>query len=306
MTATLGEVRPRGWWYGVGGGLIGLGVAAAIVVFVLAFQRPLEEFRELSDQIDAMERFPVPGEAVVTLDQPGEYVVYAEGDGIAPIGRVGATSVTVESTTPDSRPLILRSVGIDETYDFGGHAGRSALEFTVDKPGDYRVTVGQVPASVTGVAVGPPVDLFAAIGSIFVVIFVPFAVGGVFVLAGVIVLVVTGVRRTSSTRRVRTAANPPAAWGGAPAPGFPTAAPAPGFPTAAPGYGYPPGAAPGWGASTGWGSPPAPVAPAPWPPVSNDPSPSGPDSTPGAPSAAAPPSVGAPPPSDRPSPPEGG
>ena len=47
---------------------------------------------------------------------------------------VGAASVTVESTAPDSRPLILRSVGIDETYDVGGHAGRAALEFTVDVP----------------------------------------------------------------------------------------------------------------------------------------------------------------------------
>lgn len=297
MTATLDEVRPRAWWYGVGGGLIGLGVVATIVVFLVAFQRPLEEFRELSDQIDAMDRFTVPGEAVVTFDQPGEYVVYAEGDGLAPIGRVGAASVTVESTTPDSRPLILRSVGIDETYDFGGHAGRAALEFTVDEPGDYRVTVGQVPASVTGVAVGPPIDLFAAIGSIFVVIFVPFAVGGVFVLAGVIVLVVTGVRRTSSTRRVRMAANPPAAWGGGPAPGYPSAAP---------GYGYPPGVAPGWGAPTGWGPPPAPVAPAPWSPVPPDPSGSGPGMAPGAPSAAAPPPAGASPPTDRPSPPEGG
>ena len=169
MIAAPDEVRPRAWWYGVGGGLIGLGVVATVVVFVVAFRRPLEEFRELSDQIDAMDRFAVPGEAVVTLDQPGEYVVYAEGGGLAPIGRVGSGSVTVESTTPDSRPLVLRSVGIDETYDVGGHAGRAAVEFTVDEAGDYRVTVGQVPASVTGVAVGPPLDLFGAIGSIFVV-----------------------------------------------------------------------------------------------------------------------------------------
>ena len=204
MTAPVEELRPGKAGYWVGGVLVGLGLLVGAVLFGFALSHSIGEFRELGDDIDAMDRFTVPGEAVVTLDEPGEYVVYAEGP-VTPIGRVGAAAVTVESTEGDSTPLVLRSVGIDETYNVGDHAGRAALRFTVDEPGDYRVTVGTVPASVTEVAIGPGIDVFGPVGSVFVVIFVPAGVGGSLAIAGAVVLIVTGVRRSGARRRARMA-----------------------------------------------------------------------------------------------------
>ena len=243
--AAAEELRPGRTGYWVGGVLLGVGILLGAVLFGIALAHSIGEFRELGDDIDAMQRFAVPGEDVVTLDEPGEYLVYAEGP-LPPIGSVGAAAVTVESTEGDSTPLVLRSVAFDETYDIGDHAGTAALRFTVDEPGDYRVTVGQVPASVTGVAVGPRIDIFGPVGSVFVVIFVPAGVGGVFVIAGAALLIVTGVRRSGARRRARMAAAPAApAWGAVP-PGYPP--PGPG------GYGAPAGVPP-YGPGPGYGAP---------------------------------------------------
>ena len=249
MTAPADEIRPGRTGYWVGGALVGVGIVLGAVLFGVALAHSIGEFRELGDDIDAMQRFSVPGEDVVTLDETGEYVLYAEGP-VPPVGSVGAAAVTVESTEGDSTPLVLRSVGIDETYDIGDHAGTAALRFTVDEAGDYRVTVGQVPASVTGVAIGPRIDIFGPVGSVFVVIFVPAGVGGVFVIAGAVLLTVTGVRRSGARRRARMAAAPVAPpWGPVP-PGAPP--PAGGVPP----YGPPPGYGPAGSALQGAALPP--------------------------------------------------
>ena len=272
MSAAADDLRPGRTGYWLGGALVGLGVVLGAVLFGFALSHSISEFRELGDDIDAMERFAVPGEEVVTLDEPGEYVVYAEGP-VTPTGSVGAAAVTVESTEGDSTPLVLRSVGIDETYEISGHAGRAALRFTVDEPGDYRVTVGQVPASVTGVAIGPRIDVFGPVGSVFVVIFVPAGVGGLFVIAGATLLIVTGVRRSGARRRARVAAGPPVpavpAWE-ARAPGY---GPPPGY--GSPGQPLPPGLPPSAYPPPGWmpvgqvaPPPPAPPPPPTWPPGS--------------------------------------
>lgn len=250
MTAPAEELRPGKAGYWVGGVLVGLGVLVGTVLFAVALSHSIGEFRELGDDIDAMDRFAVPGEAVVTLDEAGEYVVYVEGP-VTPVGRVGASAVTIESTEGDSTPLVLRSVGIDETYDIGDHAGRAALRFTVDEPGDYRVTVGPVPASVTAVAIGPRIDVFGPVGSVFVVVFVPAGVGGILGLGGAVLLIVTGVRRSGARRRARLAATPTVSWPAGPSSGA-------GMP---PGYGGPPGFGP-----TGYGGPPGPSLPPGLPP----------------------------------------
>jgi len=249
-----GEIRPKSFWYGIGGGLIGLGVIAAAVVFAVAFREPFRRFQDLNDQIDAMERVSVPGEGRVNLAAPGDYFLYEEGASgdTAPFGNLSESAVTVESVEPDSTPLALRDVLFDESYDFGGPAGRSAFAFTVDEPGEYLVTVTDAPPDVSTVAVGPRLDLLGSIGSVFVAIFVPIGVGGVFVVAGGIVLIVTAVRRSGSARRLRMGASPTSgAW--APTSGT--------WPPQGAG-GYPPPSQP----PTGWPPPPTPPPPAPPPP----------------------------------------
>lgn len=262
MTDPASDLRPGRAGYWVGGLLLGAGIVLGAVLFGFALTQSIDEFRELGDDIDAMARFAVPGEDVVALDEPGEYLVYAEGP-VIPVGRVGAAAVTVESVEPDSTPLVLRSVAFDETYDISGHAGRAALRFTVEEPGDYRVSVGTVPASVTGVAIGPRIDIFGPVGSVFVVVFVPAGVGGLFVVAGAAVLIVTGVRRSGARRRARLAAAPVApGWesmpAGYPPPPGPAGYPPPPSPA---GYGAPPGGAPPYGPGPGYGAPGASLPP---------------------------------------------
>lgn len=208
------ELRPKSFWYGIGGGLIGLGFIAGMVVFAVAFREPFQQFQDLTDQIDAMQRVSVPGEGRVNLDSPGEFFLYVERSGsTAPLGTLSESAVTVESVEPDSTPLVLRTVSFNESYNFGGPAGRSAFAFTVDDPGEYLITVTDAPPDVSNVAVGPRLDLLGAIGSVFVAIFVPIGVGGLFVLVGGIVLIVTAVRRSGSAKRQRMASGPPpGAW----------------------------------------------------------------------------------------------
>ena len=184
-----------------------------------------------------------------------------------------------------STPIPVRRVSASETYDLSGHAGRAALEFTVDEPGDYRIAVEEAPSSVTNVAVGPHLDLIGPIGSIFVAVFVPAGVGGVLVIAGAVVLIVTGVRRSAAQRQARVAAAPPvSAWGPVPAgssyvhapPGY--AAPGP-LPPGLPLSAYPPPAYPPYPPAyppSRWSAPgPGPVAPVPppGPAPSDEPSP---------------------------------
>lgn len=272
MTDAAGALRPGRAGYWVGGLLLGAGIVLGAVLFGFALAHSIGEFQELGDDIDAMVRFAVPGEDVVALDEPGEYLVYAEGP-VIPVGRVGAAAVTIESVEPDSTPLVLRSVTFDETYDISGHSGRAALRFTVEDPGDYRVSVGPVPASVTTVAVGPRIDILGPVGSVFVVVFVPVGVGGLLVIAGAALLIVTGVRRSAARRRARLAAAPAApAWGFVP-PAYPP-------PPGPAGYSAPPvGAAPDGpgpgdgapGASLPPGLPPSAYPPPGWPPTGRPP-----------------------------------
>lgn len=146
------------------------------------------------------------------------------------------------------------------TYDFGGNrVGRAQYTFEIEEAGDYQVAVEDL-GSATTAAFGPSVagDLVAiGVGAT--------VIGGVGVIAGIVVLVVTSSRRRKWRRRNWLDAagpspstwNQPAqqGWGPPPAPG--TWNPPPAGPTA-----YPP-------PTTGTGYPPPPSAgsPPPTPPI---------------------------------------
>lgn len=238
--ASGSEVRPRSIWYWAGAAVMVFGVVAAIVVFVFAFQGPVEEIRELDRKIDAMQRFPVPGDGRVRLDGTGEFVIYAEGFGTAAeLGTFDPSSVTVEPTQGEPTEVVVEDVFVDETYDFGGPAGRASVEFTVDEPGVYLITIDSAPSGVNTAAVGRRLDLIGTFTSIGVAILVPLGVGLLFLTLGGVIMIVTGVRRSSSSKRLRMASAPP---GG--------------------GFGPPPGAAwPPPGTPGGWGAPPPPPPP---------------------------------------------
>lgn len=166
----------KGYW--IGGGLIILGGALAVLWLVISFVR-------LDDQIDEFERVPVPGEQTVRLE-PRKYIVYFEG--------FAAGELTIADADSGDDVAIQPYDGSLE-YSFGERDGSAQGTVTPQRAGDYVVTTGSEEAgSGAAVALGESIAtplLRMVIGTI--------AIGGLLVFAGVIMLVVTAIRRSRAT-----------------------------------------------------------------------------------------------------------
>jgi hypothetical protein len=225
-----------GYWLGgllIAGGIIG-GIAWGWI-----------SFSSFLDAIDDFERVPVGEVSTIELDE-GDYVVYAERGGsgeplslflndvrMRPAGQEGADEIEFETYVSEF------------SYDFGNHTGRAQLTFEIDEAGGYDVRVGGGSGTTaTTAAFGPSVanDLVSAIVGGFVI-------AGIGIVLGIILLIVTGVRRRKFRQRGWLDAwNGPGGAGGAPQPGI---------------WNPPPPAGPGaWS-----GNPPPPAGYPPPPPV---------------------------------------
>ena len=222
------ETGPGKLGYVIGTLLIVLGIAGGIALGVV-------NGVDFFDSIDDFERAPV-GE-VGTLDlEAGEMVVYGEkgnGDGIT--ATLGETRIRPAGERGDE--LTLDDYEAEFTYDNGTRSGRA--EFTVEIPddGEYQIATQGVPGGATTVAVGPSVA-----GKLVSAIVGALVIGGIGVIAGVILLIVTGIRRRKFRRRgwldgYQQGGGQPGAWN----------------PPPATGYGTPPPSAPG-----AWSPPPPP------------------------------------------------
>jgi hypothetical protein len=246
------EVRPSVWWFVVAGGLALAGIVGAAVLWVTGVTG-------LSDTIDGFTRVDVPGSGEVTIDEPGGYSIYHEYGDAANGGFPGP--VVVHVSDPSGNEVVLRPYSGTVTYDMGGHEGVGIYTFRAERSGTYEVTTDGAPESTIAVGRGIGRRLVRSIVGGFVV-------GGIGVVAGIVLAAVTGVRRGRS-RRLLTAARlgPPGGWGGPPgAPGA-WGGPPPGAPG---GWGGPPGAPGAWGgpppgAPGGWGAPPGAGWQQPWP-----------------------------------------
>jgi len=175
------------------------------------------------------------------------------------------------------------------TYDINGNHGEALYEFRAPTAGAYTIeasTVGE-PGLRSGdrVAIGRPLFDGSQIGGILG----SLALGAISFLVGLVVLIVTIVRRSRVKRRPAMTYGGPSPYGGAPYGG-----PQPG---AAPGYPQVPGA---WSApqAPGWGAPPAGPQPPPggWPPPTAPPAPPASQPSPWGTPAPTPPSAVPPPP----------
>jgi hypothetical protein len=123
-----------------------------------------------------------PGTDTVQIDSTGDYVIYTEDPYF--FG-------SVQIIDPDGGPVPTSPYRSDLNYDFDGRSGRAAATFDADATGDYTVTTD------TDVAIGPSIA-----GDLIRTILVPFLIGGVSFLVGLIVIIVTAVRRSRSKKRV--------------------------------------------------------------------------------------------------------
>ncbi len=261
--------RPSAAGYWIGALILAAGGIGGMVWMVIAI---LGVF----GAVENYPRVPVPGESTMSL-KAGTYKVFVEypGAGIdfgIPVG-VGAVDVT----GPQNQNVPVTSPNFRETYSWNGREGRSIGEFVAATSGSYHVSVAQ---SATGssrfvqVTVGKGIDLSIA-GQILGAV----GVGAVGVLIGLILIIVTAVRRS----RWKKQSGPPPFAGYGSAPGYPSTPYGgqggygpPGY--GPPGYGPPGYGAPGYGAP-GYGAPQPPPQPS-WgtPPVPGPP-PAGPTST---------------------------
>lgn len=232
--------RPSGIGYWLGGLLIAGGIIGGIawgVINGIGF----------NDAIDDFERVPVGQVGTIDLEE-GDYVVYAERGGGEPLANY-LNGVRMRPAGAEGRgeEIQFSDYTSEFTYDLGGRTGRAQLTFEIEDAGEYQVRADDGPGTTaTTAAFGPSVagDLVSAIVGAFVI-----AIGGIVI--GIILIVVTGIRRRKWRQRSwRSGAggmaygNQPGMWnpGAANAPQGAWGAPAPpGYtPPPPPGGGYPP------------------------------------------------------------------
>jgi len=134
-------------------------------------------------------RVPAPGSQEVRLEQR-KYIVYFEGPG-AGEDYIPPIEVTVRDAR-NEQPLGLAGYNSSLTYSIGGHSGIAQATVTPPRAGRYVVSAAttQEPSAGLEVALGESIG-----GRIVRAILGAFAVGGLLLVAGIILIVMTAVKR---------------------------------------------------------------------------------------------------------------
>ena len=176
-------IRPARLWYWVAGAA----VVAAVIWLALGL---FLGFRSLSRQVEGFQRVPIPGQAAVSLAEPGGYTVYFEGLG-ASDEQVPIPPYRLLLTTGTGEEVPVRPEGGSATYGFGGHSGRAVATFSIEEPGRFLLqTEGESQGGEANLAVGRSVG-----PAILRTVTQPIVGALVLSLAGAVVGVVVAVRR---------------------------------------------------------------------------------------------------------------
>ena len=168
-----------GYW--IGGVLTVASVLGAVLWGVLSFL-------SIGDRVDGFARAPAPGSAEVRLDAR-KYVLYVEGPGV---GEDFSPPVRFEVVGPDGvGRLPIAGYGGSLTYSMSGHSGRAAGTVTPSRAGTYVLrTAASDRGAGYGVALGESIG-----GRIVRTILGAFAIAGLGMVAGIGLIVTTGLRR---------------------------------------------------------------------------------------------------------------
>ena len=182
LSSTIAAVTTKaGYW--IGGGLMVVAVLGAILWAYSAS-------RNVIDVVDDFKHVPVPGRSAVDLEAR-KYVIYVEGpnaDEVVPPVDISVTDARTE------RRVALRDYGGELTYSFET-SGSAFATITPPRPGRYDV---RVRTDTVGEGNGFQLAIGESIGAKIVGGLVgALAIGGIFGIGGVALLVVTGVRRSN-------------------------------------------------------------------------------------------------------------
>lgn len=254
-------------------GLIGIWIGIALIVIgtVAGVVLVVRGASTLLDNVEDLQRVPISG-GTIEINEPDEQSVYLERQsftnetGFSTGTGTFAPVVTVLVSDPSGMDVFVEPRSSSETYSWNGREGVLVASFDATEVGTYTVQIVRADdlGAYDTIAVGRALDfggLAGILGGVFG--------GGLIVVIGIVVIIISAVRRGKAKRRALAARygqgpGPGAAWGG----GTP----------AGPGWAPPPVPAPG-----GYGAP-SPVWTPPPPP-----GPSGGSWTPPAPPTAAPP-----------------
>jgi hypothetical protein len=172
-----------GYW--IGGALLVAGVLGALLWFVTSLM-------SLGDEVDNFQRVPVPGKTTMKLEAH-KYVVYYEGltaDEVVPPVEIAITDAKTGT------PLAITPYGGSLTYSVSNHEGSALGTVTPAHAGVYAVrTDSNVRASGANMALGRSLTwpiLRGILGT--------FVIGGLLAGSGVVLLIVTAVRRSRARR----------------------------------------------------------------------------------------------------------
>ena len=191
-------IRPTLGWYWVAGAL-------AIAAFAWLALSLLLGLRATSEQVEQLQRIPIPGQAEVGFAEPGGYTLYYEGVGASDDqATIPPFSVSLAPVGGDQE-VTIRDYGGSTTHDFAGHSGRALGTFQIQEPGRYLLqTEGEPPTGEANVAVGPSVG-----PAIFRTVILTIAGTFGLLLAAAVLAVVVALLRNRARRLLPAPAAPP-------------------------------------------------------------------------------------------------
>jgi hypothetical protein len=196
-------VRPSRLWYWAAGSLAA-GAAACIALAAAGFVA-------VDHLVGDFQRVPVPGQAEISLAQPGGYIVYIErpghccsvnitmgnGDGGQRLPFPSWSMRVLLQPADGGTPVTVSTWrGAREIYNLAGHNGQRAMSFTVSTAGRYILRTADVrPAAIMDLAVGRDIGRGTLVPLILLL-------AGVLALgpAGIATGVITFVRRRAARR----------------------------------------------------------------------------------------------------------
>ncbi|MEZ5181897.1 MAG: hypothetical protein R2702_08500 [Acidimicrobiales bacterium] len=180
-----------GIWIGIVLIVVGIGLGAVLVV---------GGAKRIVGGVSDLHRVPIETGGTVQIDEAGEVSVYAErltldrSSGFTTGGTAGLPPVALSVYGPDGDPVPVVVPTVVERYTWDQHEGVRIATFGAEEPGAYEI----VPTSIGAIggyrtlAVGPTLALGRGIAGILGGIFG----GGLVIVVGVVVLIVSSVRRS--------------------------------------------------------------------------------------------------------------
>lgn len=199
-------------------------LALAIVLFVVG--GVIAATKSLS-KVNGFQRVTVAsGAGTVNLDGTGKWIIYFETSQVSNSTSELPPIRIVQLTDPSGQPIVgqpygNRSDGKVEkfTYDYDGHKGIAAWQFTAPATGTYRIQIQAAGALPSGadIAIGRDISGGAIAGGILIL------VGVLALIAAIVLLIVGFVKRGRHKRELQAPAYYAGPPGGAGPPYYPPA-----------------------------------------------------------------------------------